>query len=129
MPDIKAVIDRIDPAYGKYISVGDGWKQIVCDCDAELAQIDPYYRIFQVKEKYGELRYYFEPSDTKDAQLQAAMYEIVRKYKKLASQTCEESGLSGVMMKSIGGWFKTLNPEYASKKHPHAGYTEVQVSY
>ena len=122
MSGLYKVIERIDEKYGKYVSVGSGWEQIVIDCDAELAEIDPNYKIMQIKEKFGDLRFYFEPSDHSNDDLRQRMSSVVAKYEKIASQTCEDTGLPGVKMKSPGGWFKTLNPEHAEKHHHHARY-------
>lgn len=129
MSDLKDLINRIDPAYGKYINVGKGWEKIICDCNEELTELDPNYKIFQIKEKFGDLRFYYQPSDAVGDDVKSKMNEVVWKYEQIASKTCEETGLPGVKMRSSGGWIKTLNPEHAGKKHAYAGYTEVIVSY
>jgi len=42
--------------------VGDGWAQLVLDTHNKLVALDPDYTLDQIKEKYGQLRYYAEPS-------------------------------------------------------------------
>lgn len=119
------MIQRIDDKHGKYVDIGIGWEKIVIDCDAELALIDPNYEILQVKQKFGGLRFYYKPSDSSDSGIRLEMDEVVRKYEAIADRTCEETGLPGVKMKSIGGWIKTLNPDHAEKNHPHARYAVI----
>ena len=107
----------------KWIAVDEGWYQIIVDCDKELSAVDPHYKILQIKEKFGGLRYYIEPSETcyEDRRL----VQIITKYEEIASKTCEATGEPGVLMRSIGGWFKTLNPRYAETSLIHQKYTPV----
>ena len=116
---IEALKKKIVPEYWKSIDVDEGWYQIVVDCDKELTAIDPHYQIFQIKEKFGGLRYYFQPSQSDTSK---AMNEVVSKYEAIASRTCEATGGPGVLMKSIGGWRKTLNPEYAASALHYSKY-------
>ena len=116
---------KIKAPYLPYVDVDEGWYQLVLDCDNELSGIDPNYDLQQVKEKFGGLRYYFQPSDPK---LREEMDAVVAKYEKLASETCEASGGPGVLMKSIGNHYKTLNPEYAEKNMYYAKYSPVEKS-
>lgn len=41
---------------GVYIC--EGWVEPVIELDKKLAEINPNYRIHQIKEKFGRLRYY-----------------------------------------------------------------------
>ena len=116
---IEALKEKIVPEYPKSIDVDEGWYQLVIDCDKELTAIDPHYRIFQIKEKFGGLRYYFHPSQSDTSK---AMNEVVSKYEAIAARTCEATGEPGVLMKSIGGWRKTLNPEYAASVLNYSRY-------
>jgi len=106
-----------------YIHVDEGWYQLIVDCDAELTGLDPEYRLEQVKEKFGGLRYYFRPSEKCDKLTFLKMKDVIYKYEGLARQTCEATGKPGVMMRSIGGWYKTLNPEYAAETLHYAKYS------
>ena len=42
---VEALKSKIQPAYGQYISVDEGWYQIIVDCDEELTQIDPIIKL------------------------------------------------------------------------------------
>jgi hypothetical protein len=121
---IAALKLKIKEPYLPYVDVDAGWYQLVLDCDEELSAIDPNYDLQQVKEKFGSLRYYFQPSDST---LRKEMDAVVAKYEELASKTCEATGGPGVLMKSIGNHFKTLNPDYAEKNLYYAKYTIVET--
>jgi hypothetical protein len=118
--------DKIAPEYMQVVDVNEGWYQLVIDCDMELSLFDPHYKILQIKEKFGELRYYVKPSET--CYEPRRMHEIIAKYEEVAAKTCEATGKPGVLMKSIGGWYKTLNPEYAAENLHYAKYSVVKGS-
>lgn len=61
----------------------------------------PAVKIDQVKEKFGELRFYYSGGDKEVA-------GMVRFAEYLANQTCEVSGEKGELCIS-GGWYKTLS--------------------
>lgn len=116
-----------DPA--KYIDIDEGWYKLALQCHIELLNADPDYRILQIKEKFGALRFYVEPSeeyyqtsmDKKDS-----IVDIIKKYEALSQITCEATGQSGVLMRSFGGWYKTLNPEWAAQNEFFSEYTIVE---
>jgi len=45
-----------------HVDTPEDWYPFILDCHKELLAIDPQYRIFQIKEKFNGLRYYFTPS-------------------------------------------------------------------
>ena len=122
---VAKLIDKFVPDYYKSVDVDEGWHRIVLDCDNELTQMDPDYRIAQIKQKFGGLRYYFETSNPDDLELFAKMSSIVLKYEAIAAATCEDTGKPGVLMKSKGAWYKTLDPEYAKTTLFFKNYTIV----
>ena len=123
---IEALKNKFLPNYYKSVDVDEGWYQIVVDCDNLLTEIDPDYQIAQIKQKFGGLRYYFQPSDVNNGELYVKMNSVVLAYEKIASMTCEATGKPGVLMKSKGGWVKTLDPEYAKTTLFFRDYTVVQ---
>lgn len=123
---IEKLKGRILSTFSYTIDVDEGWYQIIVDCDEELAVIDPGYKILQVKEKFGGLRFYFQASEINDHELIKNMQVVVRKYEVVAGKTCEATGKEGVLMKSIGGRFKTLNPDYAKSALHYARYSLAQ---
>jgi len=110
----------------KWIGVDEGWYQLIVDCDKELTAIDPNYAILEIKEKFGALRYYMTPSNDTTPEQRDSMWAIVHKYEELSRVTCEATGAPGVLMQSIGGWYKTLNPEYATNTVYYAKYQIVE---
>ena len=125
---VAKLVDKFVPNYYKSVDVDEGWYQIIVDCDNELTAIDPNYSILQIKEKFGGLRYYMSPSNDTTVEQRDAMHKVVSKYEVVAAQTCEATGLPGVLMKSVGGWLKTVNPEYAASARHYARYAVVSPS-
>ena len=123
---VETLKDKFLPNYYKSVDVDEGWYQIVVDCDNLLTKIDPDYQIAQIKQKFGGLRYYFQPSDVNNGELYVKMNAVVLAYEKIASITCEATGNPGVLMKSKGGWLKTLDPEYAKSTLFFKDYIVVQ---
>ena len=120
---VEALKDKFLPNYFKSIEVDEGWYQIIVDCDNALMQIDPNYQIAQIKQKFGGLRYYFEPSSSEyNDELWTKMNAIVHTYEDIAWVTCEATGKPGVLMKSKSGWYRTLNPEYAETAEHYNSY-------
>lgn len=57
------IVARIPSNWGKYIAVEPGWYPLIVELDQKMAEICPNYVLYQVKSKYGGLRYYFELPD------------------------------------------------------------------
>lgn len=112
-PDyLQPVLKRINPEYGMNIRCDEGWWKLIALCDKELASIDPMYTVFQIKEKFGGLRYYYAPSNPSN---RGKMDEIVRKYEKICAMTCEITGGHGFLMSDgnkLYGRVKTLNKSF-----------------
>lgn len=116
---VEKLREKFVAGYPNWISVDEGWYQIIVDCDAAVAAIDPGYRIEQIKEKFGGLRYYVRPSDPAK---QPLINKVISDHEQIALRTCEATGRPGVLMRSPGGWFKTLDPEYAAETLHYARY-------
>ena len=68
-----------------------------------LKQHPPEIEIDQIKEKFGELRFYYSGGDD---QIRGMVY--MAEY--LCSKTCEVTGKAGTLCVR-NGWYKTLSPE------------------
>ena len=95
----------------------DGWKDIVLRADGMLAYMDPNYKITQIKEKFGTLRYYF---DTEKSGIELdIMYAIASEAERMSAQTCETCGKFGEL-RDDRSWIVTLcskcNDERNQKK-------------
>ena len=103
-------IDEANPVVrGRYLECGKGWYKIIADLDERLSALDPDYRVSQIKEKFGGLRYYAQTSNT---EVYDEFYACIREAERLSDMTCELTGTPGVLMVR-GGWYKTLNPDTA----------------
>lgn len=105
--DLQHIFDRFHPGWGKYIDCGEGWYQLIFDCDAELAALDPDYQVCQIKQKFGGLRFYFT-SEKKESLDE--MTAISLKYEQKSFSVCELTGKPGRLMVR-NRWYKTLDPE------------------
>jgi hypothetical protein len=73
---------------------GEGWMTIINDTHRKLKYIDPDYKIGQIKEKFGGLRYYYDQSleiSYGDIRREI-MDDIVTVAEIKASKTCELCG-------------------------------------
>ena len=104
--ELQHILDRFVPPYSTTISCAEGWYELIFQCDKELSEIDPDYQIYQIKEKFGSLRYYFE---TSDASKSDEMNSVVRDYESKSLRVCELTGRAGTLMKK-DGYYKTLEP-------------------
>lgn len=102
---------RIVPEFLSTIAVGPGWYDLVIDLDTQIREVDPSYRIAQVKEKFGGLRFYLagEPAraDEINALIEAAEVRSII--------TCEECGQPGTT-RNVGGWWGTLCDQDAAQR-------------
>lgn len=90
-----------------------GWASIIRYVDKQLGDIDPDYKVNQIKEKFGGLRYYFL-SDSDGFEL---MNEIVTVAEKESFRTCENCGTKeNVATKADNSWIKTLCKKCRSER-------------
>lgn len=85
----------------------DGWTKLVEQCHDAIVAIDPAYKIDQVKEKFGGLRFYFTNSgEYYDDELFDKCNAFVSECEKLSYETCQDCGKPGETRE--GGWLRTL---------------------
>ena len=92
--------------------VGQGWQSLIDILDRQLTILDPDYKILQVKEKFGGLRYYINTSD--DCTNTDRMYAIIDTIESLSFRICEDCGRPGEERKN--GWIRTLCDECEEQK-------------
>lgn len=100
-------------------SVGAGWWATIERTHYKLFALDPNYRIDQIKEKYGGLRYYFTPSKGYDNDTYTAMEEIVSDAETECAELCEFCGSPGRIRGGESGfsWWKIACDECAEETH------------
>jgi hypothetical protein len=102
---------RIADPYLKSIDCEEGWYGLLSDLHQKLVAIDPNYTLFQVKEKFGTLRFYYEASDPL---LDKSCQAIVDMYERMSARVCEKTGEPGFLMVRHGQ-YKTLNETFLDK--------------
>lgn len=99
---------RIIEPFAKYVFCDDGWLSLLTDLHDELIKIDPNYTIYQVKEKFGGLCFYYSPSNPTHDE---AMRNVVREYEQKSYLICEKTGQPG-NLKVKNNWLKTLSDSF-----------------
>ena len=93
----------------------DGWKSIANKADAMLKFIDPNYKIDQIKEKFGELRFYMH-SDVEDEVKHDILRAITNYAENRSRHTCMECGKFG-QLRDDHYWIVTLCDECNVKRN------------
>lgn len=91
-PEFQSILDRFADNIPASIDCGYGWSEIIRECDNALFALDPNYTISQIKEKFGGLRFYFNPTDMKQY---AKLSSVVMAIEEKSLETCEECGSPG----------------------------------
>lgn len=87
--NLEFLTNRIKHPYPKRIDCGEGWYPLLTELHNELIQVDPNYRIYQIKQKFGGLRFYAQAANKdNDPQLQ----QIISEYEQKALDINEHTG-------------------------------------
>jgi hypothetical protein len=106
--------------------INPGWVPMVVDLHNKLKYISDTYQIFQIKTKFGGLRYYAEykePSysvickhSTYDHKISASIFrDLIDLAESKSYRICEFTGENGSLRK-INGYYFTLSDEEFSKR-------------
>lgn len=122
-----ACLDNFDFDFTELDAMPDGWRtafgEAICkEIMQELVRHDCVntYRIMQIKEKYGELRWYSH-GGTERIHL-----EIIPKYEKLSRRTCIKCGQPATLISA--GWI-TPWCNICADKFSHQNYVDIDVFY
>jgi len=94
----KDAFDRDFPLEDAKACVGKGWGDIVERC--YKACLTHNVAIFQVKEKFGSLRFYVGSAPDE-------VHDVIERAEKESETTCEECGAKG-KIKADDGWLRCL---------------------
>jgi hypothetical protein len=109
MDDIKEELkSRILEPFSKSIDCEDGWIPLITELHNKLIQIDPNYRVYQIKEKFGMLCFYYAISNP---DLHNEVRDLVQEYERKSLTVCEVTGKPGRRMVRHG-LYKTLNESF-----------------
>lgn len=96
------------------IDCGEGWWPIIAALDRDLRQIVPSYRVDQVKEKFGTLRYYINMGP-QDDETRERVYGLLDTATELSARTCEKCGRPG-RLRNDRPWIRTLCDQDAERQ-------------
>jgi len=100
----KSITKRVDAGMGCGAYVGPGWVRLVENLDTKLSKLYPEYKIDQIKEKFGSLRYYVSGAGEEG-------YELISETEAVSAHICEECGEPGTL-KGRNGWLSTRCEEH-----------------
>lgn len=98
-----------------------GWQGIVLNLNKKLVMLDPEYKIDQIKEKFGILRFYYS-TDIKYVSSKHAMIRYVAEAEKASASICEKCGSPGVLVKDEFYWRQTLCDHCLGRRLYERGY-------
>jgi len=108
---------------GDGFCVGDGWYDIIEDLSVKIDILflknklneNDYPSVFQVKEKFGGLRYYMNDCSKLSAECKEELYTLIQEAEAKASQTCQVCGKPGHLVDD-GHWLVTLCVDHIKKE-------------
>lgn len=92
-----------------FFDVQVGWYPLIKNLIDELITLGWDKQVTQVKEKFGELRFYINGGSDE-------IYNKITEAEKLSHETCELCGEKGELRTKIR-WFTTLCDEHYEQKH------------
>ncbi len=116
---LRGMLARIPDGWGRWISCSRGWYPLLVELDEQLRALLPNYVIHQVKEKFGGLRYYWDPGEEVDDDLERRVElakQLVDSAEKRAGAICELCGAAGQLHRTQAGRYKTLCPDCAERE-------------
>lgn len=96
------------------ISCGDGWYGILDRLCEKLSALDCGVSVFQVKQKFGGLRFYVDIDQEAKDECYDEVHALIRAAERESTQTCEKCGAEG-SPRTIGGWMTTLCSDCAAE--------------
>jgi hypothetical protein len=82
-----------------------GWLKIIDELSKKITEIDPDVEAVQVKEKFGNLRFYIDGVKKENYE---KVYDLINEAEIKSSKTCEHCGTEENVSKTKNGWIKTL---------------------
>jgi RNA polymerase-binding transcription factor DksA len=141
---LHGMLVRIPDGWGRWISCSRGWYPLLVELDEQLRALLPNYVIHQVKEKFGGLRYYWDPGEEvrdpsdpggeaivggeaaiaeRERRIELA-HKLVASAERRAGATCELCGAAGQLHRTRAGKYKTLCADCAERE----GYVPAKKS-
>ena len=102
------------------VECGIGWYDIIKELSATISKLDTDVRALQVKEKFGELRFYIGSAPD-------SVYVAINTAEVKSRTTCEDCGKPGKLMG--GSWVRTLCDECNKIRLDEFDYTGYDKLY
>jgi hypothetical protein len=93
---LKSLFSRFENSPLLYFSVNPGWFSILADLHKKLLFIDPDYTIFQIKEKFGGLRFYATFKNISPVS-ESIAHDLIALAEQRSCHSCEICGKYGTL--------------------------------
>jgi len=107
---------RVDEGLGCGSYVLSGWAKIINELNEDIAKIDPDYKVDQIKEKLGGLRYYVKLSEDLGQTARDTIYTLIREAEDEAYETCDVCGALSKLATQSPGYIATRCEEHTEKE-------------
>jgi len=120
--DIKSVLSHFsDGGPEPCLDCGPGWNKIIVALNKVLQEAYPNYEVYQVKEKFGELRFYTNLPFWEEGESPSLAARAILEAERLSCITCEICGDPGVKGKISGVLLRVLCEQCAPNEFEKVG--------
>jgi len=110
------LIDILQRCEQDCFSIDVGWFPLIAQVHRKLKYLDPDYKIYQIKEKFAGLRYYYSLSNDNHPDaltIASIMNDIISVAERRSFAICEKCSKHGYRVKK-NYWHKTYCKEHAN---------------
>jgi hypothetical protein len=106
------ILSRFDPNYRLSLDIRPGWIPLILSLHYKILSLVDDYLIYQIKEKFGTLRYYAEPripngySPENKHHILTIFNHLIQSAENDSAQICELCSRPGTLF-SENSWYKT----------------------
>lgn len=100
-----------------YIECDDGWFDLIYELSNKIKEQNPEsdFKVIQIKEKFGGLRYYYEVGDSYGNPTMEKILELIVQYECTSYRICEICGKQA-QTEMVNRWIKTVCQEHKQKE-------------
>lgn len=99
-------------------NVGDGWQPIILQVHHRLTELVGDYKVTQIKEKFGGLRYYYDLPSGVHPEVFVLCEHTVQAAEAASFEVCEVCGDPG-KPSAYQGWVKTVCATHQQRREGH----------
>lgn len=99
-----------------HIECDDGWFDLIYELSNEIHKLNPEsdFKIVQIKEKFGGLRYYYEAENFENSVIEK-INDLIVKYEYSSYRICEICGKEATT-EMVNRWLKTVCQDHKQNK-------------